>query len=267
MHTTLTTLIARLESSALSGTEVIQWGAPVPSFGDVLTSQVATLGLNPSNREFVNESGEELTGDKRRFPTLNSLGLRSWSDVSAQDLETMVRACRAYFQENPYNRWFGRLDKLISITNASFYGEMFSACHLDLIPFATLCKWNELTSRQRSKLFQASRDTLGTLLQGTPVRILILNGTSVVQKFANMINGSLQEKKKPEWALPRENTTDVMGYAYTGEVQAISGIPLSHPIRVLGFNHNLQGSFGVTQTTLQSIRRWIGESSQEVLNR
>jgi len=267
MHTTLTTLIARLESSTLSGTEVIKWGAPVLSFGDVLTSRVATLGLNPSNREFVNESGEELTGDKRRFPTLNSLGLRSWSEVSAQDLETIVRACRAYFQENPYDRWFGRLDKLISVTNASFYGGMFSACHLDLIPFATLCKWNELTSQQRTKLFQASRDTLGTLLRGTPVRILILNGTSVVEKFADIIDSSLREKKKPEWSLPRESTTDVMGYAYTGEVRAISGIGLSHPIRVLGFNHNLQGSFGVTKTTLQSIRKWIGESSQEVLDR
>jgi len=105
------------------------------------------------------------------------------------------------------------------------------------------------------------------LLQGTPVRILVLNGTSVVERFAEITDNSLQEKKKPEWALPRERTTDVMGYAYTGEVRTISGISLSHPIRVLGFNHNLQGSFGVTQTTLQSVRKWIGESSREVLDR
>ncbi len=267
MYSTLTTLINRLESSALSGTEVIKWGVPVPSFGDVITSKVATLGLNPSNREFVNESGEELTGEERRFPTLNSLRLNSWSDVTAQDLETMVHACRAYFQENPYDQWFGRLDKVISVTNASYYGGMFSACHLDLIPYATSCKWNKLTAQQQSKLFEASRDTLGTLLRGTPVRILILNGTSVVEKFADIADASLQEKRKPEWALPRENSTDVMGYAYVGEVQAISGITLGHRIRVLGFNHNLQGSFGVTQNTLQSIRNWIGESAREVLNR
>src|SRR5512140_3439039 len=83
MHRALTTLIDRLDSPAVSGTNVIRWGCPVPSFGDLSNSKVATLGLNPSNREFMDESGNELEWTSRRFHTLHSLGLASWSDVDA----------------------------------------------------------------------------------------------------------------------------------------------------------------------------------------
>ena len=77
MYTTLTTLIDRLDSTAISGTNAILWGCPVPSFGDLSSSQVATIGLNPSNREFVDESGNELQGAYDDFiPSAHSaLGL------------------------------------------------------------------------------------------------------------------------------------------------------------------------------------------------
>jgi hypothetical protein len=213
----------------------------------------------------VDGSGEELSGEERRFPTLSSLHIEAWSEVSALHLEEIVRSCREYFQENPYSQWFGRLNKVISLTNSSYYGGIFRACHLDLIPYATSCKWNELKARQRSKLFEVSKDTLGRLLRGTPVRLLVLNGTSVVEKFSEIVDINLKEERKPEWALPRKNSSDVMGYAYTGEVCTVSGISLGHRVCVVGFNHNIQGSFGVTQEVTQSIREWIGKLSQEVL--
>jgi hypothetical protein len=75
-----------MDSPALVDTNVIKWGAPVPSFGDLSSSFVATVGLNPSNREFVDDSGQELCDSERRFHTLHSLGLSSWSDVDARHL-------------------------------------------------------------------------------------------------------------------------------------------------------------------------------------
>ena len=57
MHKTLTTLIDRFDAPELAEADVIPWGCPVPSFGDLSSSQVATLGLNPSNKEFVDEVG------------------------------------------------------------------------------------------------------------------------------------------------------------------------------------------------------------------
>ena len=73
MYSALTTLLDRLDSADTQRAAVIRWGSPVPSFGDLTKSDVATLGLNPSNKEFVDNSGNELSGSERRFHTLKSL--------------------------------------------------------------------------------------------------------------------------------------------------------------------------------------------------
>jgi hypothetical protein len=260
MHTTLTTLIDRLDSPGISGTEVIRWGCPVPSFGDLANSRVATLGLNPSNREFVDEGGKELEGQLRRFHTLNSLGLRSWEEVDARHLTMILESCRSYFLGNPYDTWFKRLDQVVSSAGASFYGASRAACHLDLIPYATSRKWTELTPRQRSSLLQVTADTLGLLLRDSPVRILLLNGQSVVSKFQEIAGISLEREEMSGWKLPREQKPEVAGFSYRGTVTTISGISLGHEVLVLGYNHNLQSSFGVTKSVIQAIREWISKT-------
>src|SRR5712664_1885399 len=172
MNTVLSGLVKRLDGATLSGTDVIPWGCPIPSFGDLSTSRIATLGLNPSNREFVDDSGYELDGPSRRFHTLSSLGLASWSDVTPHHLQLIVDSCRAYFLRNPYDGWFKKLDHVISGTKVSFYRTSAQACHLDLIPYATARKWAGLTSHQRSSLLALAGDTLGLLLRTSPVRLL-----------------------------------------------------------------------------------------------
>src|SRR5258708_4640933 len=97
------------------------WTCPVPFFGRLGDSTLATLGINPSNREFVDDAGHELDGDSRRFPTLRSLGLRTWADASSLDLTAIVSACGRYFSGNPYSRWFDPLDALVLGAGASFY--------------------------------------------------------------------------------------------------------------------------------------------------
>ena len=265
MHTTLATLIDRLDSTAVSNTNVIHWGCPVPSFGDLSKSRVATLGLNPSNREFMDESGRELDGAVRRFPTLRSLGIGSWSNVNASHLRLIIGSCRDYFRGNPYDRWFRRLDGVLSGTNASYYNGSRSACHLDLIPYATEQKWAELAPQQRTCLLGVAGDTLGLLLRNSPVRLLILNGRSVVEQFQDIAAVRLDSEEQPTWLLPRQSGAGVMGIAYKGLVDTLSGVALEKPVQVLGFNHNLQSSFGVTNEVIYAIRDWITKESNEVL--
>lgn len=264
MYSTLTTLIDRLDSSAISGTDVIRWGSPVPSFGDLSSAVVATLGLNPSNREFVDESGDELEGTSRRFHTLKSLGLSSWEEVDARHLHMIIESCRFYFQGNPYDTWFKKLDQVISGTNASYYSPSSCACHLDLIPYATARKWTELSPRQRSTLLASAGDTLGLLLRDSPVRILILNGRSVVQEFQAISGVSLESGEMPTWSLPRQSNPGVRGVSYRGMIDSLSGVTLGRDILVLGFNHNIQSSFGVTSEVLRAIRSWITQSVEEM---
>jgi hypothetical protein len=261
MHSALATLIDRMDDPRITRSGVIRWGAPVPSFGDLATSKVATLGLNPSNREFVDETGKELDGRARRFHTLQSLGLRSWEDANASHLRLILNSCRNYFLCNPYDRWFKRLDEVVSGTKTSFYDDSNRACHLDLIPYATFHKWTDLTTVQRITLLSSAGDVLALLLRDSPVRVLLLNGASVVEHFERLTGLDLERREMKDWDLCRRGPRQVRGISYRGVLRRLCGVSLSREVLVLGYNHNIQSSFGVTTQVVDSIRGWVSTES------
>ena len=265
LYPTLTTLIDRLDSEVLKGTEVIPWGCPVPSFGDPSYSKLATLGINPSNREFVDKLGMELQGKNRRLHTLGSLGLTSWSSADARHLGLILEACRTYFAKNPYDIWFRKLDFVLSGANVSFYDEPSTACHFDLIPFATESKWSGLTKRQQSTLIKVAGDALGLILRDSQVRVLVLNGSTVVKGFELISGKRLKSEPMATWSLTRKSNRDVPGKAFKGTVDEFAGVHLDRAVMVIGYNHNLQGSFGVSTEVLRAIKSWVAQTVEREL--
>lgn len=264
MTTELLILVQRLSDPRLLTADVIPWGSPIVSFGNLENSKIATLGLNPSNREFVDMYGKELKGQQRRFHTLESLGIKNWSEAKEKHLNLISELCTEYFYRNPYDNWFKRLDYLISGTSMSYYFPSGEACHLDLIPYATASKWTDLSPFQKTLLLQLSGDTLGLLLKNSQIKMLVLNGQTVVDHLQKVSNMELRKTHMPSWTLPRNSTTGVAGHSYVGIADNIGGIRLNRKIIILGYNHNIQSSFGVTSQVQGSIRNWITKKSKEV---
>ena len=260
LYSMLATLIDRLDNE-LRETEVIYRSSPVLSFGDPVKSRVATLGINPSYREFLNAEGDELQGHKRRLHTLTSLGIDSWDKADYRHLALIIEACQSYFVSNPYSAWFNRLDYVLSGLNASYYGSPGTACHIDLVPFATGRRWSEIPSRQQSYMLDVGKDILGAILRDSRIRILILNGSTVVRRFESLADCHLSSETMPSWSLKREIGPNVPGFAFDGSIDRFGGVYLDRSIRVLGFNHNLQGSFGVSNRILNAIRDWVVETA------
>ena len=257
MRSAFSALLDRFDDDVLHRSRVIPWSSPVPSFGDPSRAIVATLGLNPSNREFVDVDGIELQGPHRRFHTLRSLGLSQWSQATGRHVRMMLDGCRRYFARNPYDTWFKKLDFVIAGTRASYYDSRRRACHLDLIPYATSCKWTDLRREERSSLLSVAGDTLALLLQDAPIRVLILNGASVITNFETVSGVRLEQETMPAWTLPRREGPGVEGVAFKGIARSVAGIKLDREVVVLGFNHNIQSSFGVTRSVVHAIREWI----------
>lgn len=266
MHETLSKLISLMNSRELISSEIIEWGSPIPVFGEVKKSVIATLGLNPSNREFMTPDGTELTGKLRRFHSLSSLEIERWTDITDLHLEKIWKKCTGYFQENPYDGWFKSLDILISGTNSSYYSSLFPACHLDLVPYATHRKWANLSAGQKSTLLQVSGNALGEILRDSPIKAIVLNGRTVIETLTRISDVAFEVTTIPQWSLPRSNGKMVAGVAYRGSINNISGIELGRSIEVLGFNHNIQSSFGVTTQVRKSIQEWITLCIQEQKN-
>jgi hypothetical protein len=254
-----------IETSGIEKLSVIPWACPVPYFGNLDTAKLATVGLNPSNREFVNTNGDELSGNERRFPTLASLGLKSWSHASEEQLNAIDNACSKYFFGNPYDGWFRALDKLIVGSDHSFYGMFAEACHLDLCPFATTTKWGELTGASRQSLLEAGGDFLGNLIASSDIRTLILNGQTVIRTFETICQVKLEALRMDDWTLPRTRGDGVNGFSYFGRLSTIGNLSLNREILVLGYSHNIQSSFGVTSKVRESIGSWISSITKREL--
>jgi hypothetical protein len=244
----------------MDDSRVLQWGCPVPYFGSILTARVATVGINPSNREFMDALGQELRGKDQRLPTLDSLGISTWADADSHHLRTILAACTLYFNRNPYDRWFQVLENILTGIRVSYYGAEASACHLDLVPYATLTKWGSLSPPERDRLIRESQDVLGLFLRDSRIEMLILNGQSVVDQFAKVAQIRLSQLSHGGWTLPRSSGSGIQGVAYAGMVDRLGGVDLGRSVTVVGYNHNLQSSFGVTGVAMIAIREWIALS-------
>jgi hypothetical protein len=257
MYGAMTALLEMLEAHQSAGLGVINWGCPVPFFGHIESARLATVGINPSNREFVGTNGCELAGHDRRFPTLGSLGLSSWSQADFVALRAILLACREYFERNPYDGWFGSLQRIIEPTGHSYYAPRSDACHLDVVPWATADKWGTLSASSRRQLAERAAQALADLIACSPLTMLVLNGKEVISHFETLAGRQLHARWMSAWDLPRRSSRAVPGLAYYDRISSIAGIPLDREVLVVGYNHNLQSSFGVTTAVRDSISQWI----------
>ena len=231
---------ARIRKPAPDNCRVLDGSTPVVAFGDPRRSRVATLGINPSKREFA-EDGRELDGRSRRFETLRSLGLERLDDAPNDAVEQTWRRCNAYFHGNPY-RWFDRLEELITTVGASYFDD--TACHLDLSQWATDPTWNGLTPAERSSLVAQDAAFLVTQLRSEPIELLLLNGRTVLRAFTSALGGKLREDAQTV------SDATVTTRFYTGTHEGV---------RVVGWSTNLQSSFGVTRGLRRRLAARVAE--------
>ena len=256
-------LVTGLDDARLEGTGIVKTWAPVPYFGDLANSTVATVGLNPSDKEFEDDHGRELKDKARRFYSLDSLNIDSWSELNTQDLISIRESCDNYFSRNPYNRWFGKLGGIISDLNVSFGA---GACHLDLVPYATRQKWSSLGRRNQRNLLEANKNMLIGLVRNSKLRIIVLNGKGVIREFESAFGIPLERRSMSSRDLSQKRERVVTGHSYKGMLDGLIGTEdYAHKVLVLGFNHNIQGSFGISKAVVSSIERWVAREGEAYL--
>lgn len=153
---------------------------PVVAFGDFLTATVATLGINPSRQEFTTAAGQLLTGDQRRLASLESLGVDVLDNAPTRVVEQVIAECINYFHVKPYRRWFDQLDRLLQTASSTSYYNG-SACHLDLVQWATDPVWGGITNPStRQRLLDADRQFLRQQLESEHIEVVLINGAGVM---------------------------------------------------------------------------------------
>ncbi len=168
-----------------TGCSVLEGSTPVVSFGDVRTATVATLGLNPSDAEFL-DKGQWLIGDRQRFETLQSLGLSRPEDADDDQVKAVLAASFDYFNRNPYWRWFSRLESVLNQALGVSYLDG-SAVHLDLVQWATRPVWAKIPQvNARGELIEADREFLRQQLATENIDLVLMNGRTVMREVQRM---------------------------------------------------------------------------------
>ena len=179
-------LAARVRQPYPDSAFVLEGSTPVVSFGDVRSAWVATLGLNPSDSEFV-EDGTWLVGDRQRFESLDTLGLARPEDADDDQVLRILDACYGYFDgPNPFWRWFRPLDRVLTDALGASYSDG-SGVHLDLVQWATAPVWNKIPSRGvRRRLIERDREFLRQQLAQESIRLVLMNGRRVMREVEQL---------------------------------------------------------------------------------
>jgi hypothetical protein len=178
-----------------------QCAIPIFSFGDPTTARVATIGLNPSDREFL-ETATKTRLAQSRFA---NAWLTSPPPYAHADVIRIQADCNDYFlRPTYYAKWFGPMEKILSAASTSglsyFTG---TACHLDLTPWATDPTWDgnrALPGLPQNVKSAHIADGLPVLLEqlGFPFGVatnprnssiekLVLNGATVVEQVLKVL--------------------------------------------------------------------------------
>jgi hypothetical protein len=235
----------RIRRRPPDGLPVVPGSTPVIAFGDARKAWVATLGWNPSKLEFIDKKGKELAGPYRRLETLTSLALHDLSVAPPDVILKVFPGCNAYFQRAPYRRWFNVLEELLQSISASYYDG--TACHLDFVQWSTDPVWRDLQRTHRDRLIEADLAFLRQQLVHESIRLLLLNGSGIAREFSKPLAvplaGSHVQGRQP-------------GKLFAGR--------MAQGTQVIGWNLNLQSSFGVSNEYIASVSRAIARRCADV---
>ena len=221
----------RIRRAIPTDASVVSGSTPVVSFGNSRTANVATLGLNPSRVEFLDRNGNRLTDADRRLATHESLGTENLSDASPDIIAQVLQDCDEYFSRNPYRRWFDQLEIVLKQCGVSYYDG--TACHLDLVQWATDPTWGRLESKSvRQELLNADASFLSDQLSRENISILLVNGSGVIRQLKRSLNVNFVEHDP------------ITGYR-NHDTRLFTGTIFGNT-SVIAWSTNLQSSFGVS---------------------
>lgn len=219
---------------------MVQQAIPILWFGDMdayfgSRKKIVTVGLNPSLKEFPK--------DKDRFP--KAAGLHGKRSLDPRDIEDYTAAMNAYFETEPYSKWFNHFEKALNPLDASYYANKRMpnrAIHIDIYaPFATDPTWSGLSLDQKLYIDEQSNglyEDMQALLK--PDVVLVSANKAVVDEQFQIGN----------------NFEPYLGDADKGSHYLRAGRTKEGRVVIWGFN-NISGPFSIKKETLEEKIRQI----------
>ena len=226
--------------------EIVPSSTPVVSFGYPNKAIVATLGINPSSNEFqVGNGNKNLLGfGSKKLVDTEVLGVDSPKHLNREQALEVIKGCYSYFspQGKPL-KWFDPLQlHVLDPINASYASG--TACHLDLVQWATDPVWQHKKMNKHSKkiLLENDKEFLKFQLSNYDFKYVFLNGSTVISQVEKL--GIVKLEKVAE---VRFNRSGTMSHISRGNIGSKE---------IIGWGLNV--GYGATlKEGLEDLQNWI----------
>jgi hypothetical protein len=186
-------IIERIKRKIDLGMYIVPQITPIIYFGNYDAAKACTVSLNPSNKEFTDNTDRLL--DERNAERLCSrkkLNRADNDELSDDEANTVLKYCTDYFKLRPLKSWFSHIDYFIKeYGNYSYYDG--TCVHLDLVQWATYKKWNDVPNSIQRYHLKSDLPVLKYLLN-KDFEIIFLNGTTTVKNVRDCLDITLKEK-------------------------------------------------------------------------
>lgn len=233
-------VIRRIQQPCHRPDLIVPDATPIVSFGNPSTARVVTVAINPAPSAFTS-GAKGHAGGKTPNPLLDlkSLNISDIAAMTEADAEKIARACFTYFDDGIPNQWFVRFEEqLLPGINASYVDG--SACHLDLVQWATRQVWTSVPSAARQQLLERDAPFIAQQLRDTNYDVILLDGESARTGALGHLDLTLE----------LDRTTPASGHAtlkmYAGHFE---------DTLVLGWNIPLNGR--LTNQARQELAAWV----------
>ena len=220
----------RLRRAPLSDCGVVPDTPPIISFGNFQAARIASVGINPSHREFSHGYVK--------------CGFGGLADAPASVLREILEDQYSYFQRPAYP-WFKRIGMMVEACGGSYADG--SAASLDIVQWATKPVWGKLNMAQKRRLLNSDVPFLGEQLRNESIEILLVNGRAVMDVLQAFLPLKLERAGTISGLPGTPSIADTKLYAGN----------LFEKVRVVAWNVNLQGTPGVLDSNVGKIARRV----------
>jgi hypothetical protein len=222
-------LIERIKRKLEPNLYITPQTTPIIYFGNYDMAKSCTISLNPSDKEFIDNSNVLLDlNNRQRLCSRKRLRKNDCDELTNEEANIVLNYCDNYFNLKPYKLWFNPLDFFIqNFGNYSYYNN--TCVHLDLVQWATTPKWNDVPQNIRQKHLETDLPVLKYLLNKN-FEVMFLNGKTVVENVSKCLNLNIQNKKT---IFRNANGNESELYIYYGKYNKIN---------IVGWNLYLQSA-------------------------
>lgn len=179
-------LLDKISEPLPTTTKIVEGSIPIVFFDNVEKAEIATLSLNPSNKEFEHNSVIRRCVDRKK------LGVSDNQKLTREQAESVYQSLLLYFKVNPYKAWFNPMNKLFQIKGYKYYNDKI--VHLDISPWATSSKWDSLSQVERESIIDTT--IIENVIEKRGIKKLFINGKTAFNVFYATLNIEIKNIKE-----------------------------------------------------------------------